>query len=113
MSYYLRYRHDKMALHMQKLQDLLNYRGCTNVQFVGSQALGKIGTTGFILGTVAGFHLALLSMLMLFSLSGMTSTFAGSLMQWSTYMTLLCAFHFLEFFMTAVAQPSLLSYDCK
>ena len=32
-------------------------------------------------------------------------------MQWSVYMTLLCFFHFAEFFATALYQPASLSYD--
>ena len=32
---------------------------------------------------------------------------------WSLYMSLLCFFHFMEFFTTAVHQPDSLSYECK
>jgi hypothetical protein len=37
------------------LQSLLNFEGSTNKQFIGN-ATGKIGTTGFLLGVIGGFH---------------------------------------------------------
>ena len=100
-------------------QDILNYKGSTsNFQFAGD-GIGKIGTTGFLLGFVGGLHFALLvlSALVVLSLedtevnTSLISTL-WILIHWSMYMVSLCSFHFMEFFATAVYQPSSLSYDC-
>ena len=42
-------------------------------------------------------------------------TFCFCILQgyWCFYVIMLCTFHFLEFFMTAMYQPNSLSYDCK
>jgi hypothetical protein len=37
------------------IQDVLNFRGCTSPQFK-ENGLGKIGTTGFMIGLVGGTH---------------------------------------------------------
>ena len=67
--------------------------------------------------TLLGFHvaLALMSMLILFGEAMTTASVSRveTLMHWSIYMTCLCTFHFLEFFLTAISQPMLLSYECK
>lgn len=133
-----------MTKFTEKLQGILNYEGCTNFQFRGN-GIGKIGTSGFILGFVggnvayitllhldrvvssqslscfivffAGIHVAfiLLSLIILRTetLSTQTLSFIQTLIHWSLYVSCLCIFHFLEFFSTAISQPSLLSYQCK
>jgi hypothetical protein len=104
---------------MSAIQDVLNYKGSSsNFQFAGD-GIGKIGTTGFLLGVVGGLHFALL-ILSLFVVLSMEDTDTNAslrstlwmLMHWSMYMVSLCTFHFMEFFATALYQPSSLSYDC-
>eukprot|EP01035_Chromulina_nebulosa_P000664 gene664-919_t len=74
---------------------------------------GRIGTTGFILGLVGGFHLScLLFSVGLLLLPGRDyDTILHVLVVWSSYMFFLCLFHFLEFFSTAVCQPGSLTCD--
>lgn len=65
-----------------------------------------------------GLHVAftLMSVLILIFGDALTATSVSrieTLMHWSIYMTCLCTFHFLEFFVTAISQPSLLSYECE
>lgn len=47
------------------------------------------------------------------SLPNSTLASLHTLIHWSLYASFLCMFHFLEFFSTAVSQPSLLSYECE
>ena len=42
-----------MVYIIEKLQGILSYDGCTNYQFAGN-GIGKIGTSGFLLGFVGG-----------------------------------------------------------
>ena len=42
-----------MAYIIHKLQGILSYEGCTNFQFRGN-GIGKIGTSGFLLGFFGG-----------------------------------------------------------
>jgi hypothetical protein len=91
--------------------DKLHFRGCTNPVFQGD-GVGKIGTTGFVLGMVGGIHAGLVVMTswcLLFVPD--CPKLMRALWTWSTYMSLLCLFHFLEFFITAVKQPKNLSFD--
>lgn len=46
----------QMVFIIEKLQDILSYEGCTNFQFRGN-GIGKIGTSGFLLGFVGGNRL--------------------------------------------------------
>ena len=119
------------------LQHVLNFGNCTSPQFVGN-GLGKMGTTGFMIGLVGGIHLGVGVTLYIVKaaintdqnesiLSALVSywyVLAGDIpvlklftvssqIMWCTYMSLLCCFHFMEFFTTAVHQPKVLSYDCK
>ena len=65
-----------------------------------------------------GLHVAfalMAALILIFgdSLTATTVSRIETLMHWSIYMTCLCTFHFLEFFVTAISQPSLLSYECE
>ena len=42
-----------MAHIIENVQSVLGYEGCTNYQFAGN-GIGKIGTSGFMLGFVGG-----------------------------------------------------------
>ena len=102
---------------------MLNFEGsAASVQFKGN-GVGKIGTTGYVLGLVGGIHLgfALLSGIFLYckvfksdggSSSNLLNSSMVTLFHWSIYISLLCIFHFLEFFATAVNQPRALCFDC-
>ena len=49
-----------MTAIIDSIQDALNFDGCQGAQFCGKHSLGKIGTTGFVLGLVGGIHLGVL-----------------------------------------------------
>jgi hypothetical protein len=130
-----------MPKFTEKLQGILNYEGCTNFQFRGN-GIGKIGTSGFILGFIggknvltatsrsfpkssglillhtffSGLHVAFILLSVIFlsteTLSTQSLSFIQTLIHWSLYVSCLSTFHFLEFFSTAISQPSLLSYQC-
>ena len=95
---------------IESLQGVLNFDGCQVSTFRGN-GIGKIGTTGFVLGLVAGIHASafIFSFAVVFFIQ--KYDVLVSIMHWSIYMTLLCTFHFLEFFITAIQQPSIVSYD--
>ena len=99
-----------MSIVIEKIQDTLNFKGCTGSQF-SKNALGKIGTTGYILGLIGGFHAGIFFIAWIFATTLVESDFLYALMIWSIYMSFLCTFHFLEFFITAINQPDSLSYD--
>jgi len=93
--------------YLSSLQARLDYGGCTVSTFSGNQALGKVGTTGFLLGLGLGVHAALVAVSLLADLG----EWGPVVRQWSLYFGLLCLFHFLEFFTTAVRQPTSLGYS--
>ena len=109
-----------MEQAVSNIQDVLSWAGSKHLPaFVGPQGSGKIGTTAFLLGVCGGFHAALVVVCcgaLMLTVSGSSGGSAlGRLvllvLHWSLYVTLLCLFHFAEFFTTAVCQPSSLSYD--
>jgi hypothetical protein len=106
----------KMPSFMNRFQNILAFGGCTNPHFK-SDGIGKIGTSGFVLGFLGGLHLAfaILSTFLLYTdkLTIENTFLLQTLVHWSLYVVCLSSFHFLEFFSTAVSQPALLSYECK
>ena len=99
-----------MSIIIEKIQDVLNFKGCTGLQF-NKNGLGKIGTTGYVLGLIGGFHAGMFFIAWIFSSTLIESELLYALMIWSIYISFLCAFHFIEFFITAINQPDSLSYD--
>jgi protein-S-isoprenylcysteine O-methyltransferase len=93
-----------------KILDVLNFNGCVNPHFL-DDGIGKIGTTGFFLGIICGLHfgIAIMSSILMYYVGSLS--FIITLRMWSIYMGLLCFFHFLEFFITAVRQSKNLSFD--
>jgi protein-S-isoprenylcysteine O-methyltransferase len=94
-----------MLRALEAVQDWLNYSASKGLNFHGNDGKGKIGTTGYLLGMVGGFHLALVVV------SVAQGGPATPLLSWSLYVASLCWFHFFEFFTTAVCQPQSLGYD--
>lgn len=92
-----------------RILDTLHFNGCINPHF-REDGIGKIGTTGFVLGFIGGIHLAvgIMSTILLFYVD---FPFLYTIRMWGIYMGMLCCFHFLEFFITAVRQSSTLSFD--
>lgn len=73
-------------------------------QFASPHDLGRVALVGTLLGIFCGFHLGLA----LFCLAGFGNY---NMWQWSLYATSLSAFHLLEFFVTAIYNPSVVSSD--
>lgn len=80
-----------------------------NPQFVERRGLGKTGTTGFLVGLIGGVHFGVLISALL--IANTYSPGLQYLMVWSLYVCTLCSFHFLEFFTTALKQPSNVTYE--
>ena len=57
-----------MAHIVDKIQDALNFKGCVNKQF-SKNGIGKIGTTGFVVGAVGGIHFGMLITIIVLSSS--------------------------------------------
>ena len=97
---------------VDKILDALNFEGCTNPHF-RDNGMGKIGTTGFVLGAVGGIHLGV-ALMCLVTYPWVPEPLVATVLivrSWSIYMALLCLFHFLEFFVTAVRQSNSLSFS--
>jgi len=114
--YYYNMTRDFIDNTIDNIQYSLNYEGSnesSNPNFQSKTGLGRIGTTAFFLGVVGGVHLGFVVLITLvyYSSREEMSSICISLYQWSLYMSLLCFFHFSEFFTTAVYQPTTLSYD--
>ena len=102
---------------IHNIQHILNYEGCEGIHYKGNRGLGKIGTTGFLVGIVCGFHLSIVcitSVLLVANAVNMDwEPLLSLILHWSLYGSMLCFFHFAEFFVTSVYQPQTLTYDCK
>jgi hypothetical protein len=119
-----------------KIQDLLNFQFIQNVNYLPPKGIGKIGVVGYLLGVgsgISGMYLYLscfyevpsswsrdfttgsqtvlvgdfITLFCFISLISFYSQFS-----WFCYLLSLTLFHFLEFFVTSLFQPSTLSYDC-
>jgi protein-S-isoprenylcysteine O-methyltransferase len=113
---------------MEKRENRRNYRRIlaytcfrSLVPFSSVQGLGRVALLGSALGFLWGFHFILWTQLSL-HLIGATACFAhveaylGSdrlqlLWQWCAYCSALCAFHMLEFFVTAIYNPTQATAD--
>lgn len=51
---------------INNIQNILNFNGCKNVQFQ-KNGIGKIGTTGYVLGILGGLHIGFLISCYVFS----------------------------------------------
>jgi protein-S-isoprenylcysteine O-methyltransferase len=115
----------QLQLIIDKIQSYLNYEsiGKKNTSFAQS-GIGKIGTTGFLLGLICGLHLGYLLILLIlyfFIIDNNNNNYNNNkyewdniiiiLLQWCTYIIFLSSFHFLEFFITAYCQPLKVNYD--
>ena len=91
---------------VQRVQDILDFKGTPSQlkHFKDEMSLGRVGVCGFLLGLGFGGHLCGIV------ISICAEYFLGSvwwhlpLLSWSTYVAIMCNFHFLEFFITAVRQ---------
>lgn len=104
------------------LQAQLNFEACSeHPQFSTKKSLGRVALLGSILGFLWGFHFILWTQVTL-HLGGIVPSldpieaYLGSdrlqlLWQWSGYFTALCSFHMLEFFVTAIYNPTQASAD--
>jgi len=91
-------------------------------QFNSNQGLGRVALLAFLLGLALGIHFVMMIMLMLVRFYGNSiSVFPGIdflgtdrlqlLIQWCLYVVLVCSFHLLEFFTTAIYNPNVATAD--
>jgi len=105
-----------LQIFIDKIQSYLNYEtiGKKNITF-SQNGIGKIGTTGFLIGLIGGIHLGFLILGLIIYLfiinTNEWNNIIITLLQWCTYITFLSFFHFLEFFATAYCQPTKVNYD--
>jgi len=80
------------------------------------QGLGRVATLACILGILLGVHLMLAILIVLCQNRIINQTLMGPdrmqlFLQWCLYAVVLCTFHLLEFFVTALYNPSVTSSD--
>ena len=100
----------RISRWLDRLQAMLEYQGIENPEFQGN-GLGKIGTSGFVLGALFGSNVSLFAISLFVVLFINSSFWVACLMIWGLYATFLTGFHFLEFLITALRQPGHVSYD--
>lgn len=82
------------------------------------QSLGRNALLALSLGIVLGVHLTLILALSIpgflnWSEAGIDHHRLLLLRQWCAYMISICTFHLLEFFVTALFNPTEVTSDCK
>jgi hypothetical protein len=85
---------------INRLQDALNFDGWPIPHFKEPASPGRVGVAAFVLGLLCGMHI-ILALACVFIEAKISAVF----LQWSTYFSLLCVFHFMEFLITALRQP--------
>lgn len=89
-----------VRIALARIQGALNFEGWPGPHFKDNTSLGRVGVAGFLLGVLGGIHMTIAANCIInFSNSGLSV-----LLQWAVYFSILCSFHFLEFFVTAVRQ---------
>ena len=104
---------------LQGIQSILAFESWQNYpQFSTNEGLGRVALLAGLLGLVLGIHLVALALLLLqrFGNSGrpiipLSDDRSQLLLQWCLYVVLVSCFHLLEFFTTAVYNPSVASSD--
>eukprot|EP00968_Pinguiococcus_pyrenoidosus_P019872 scaffold2224_cov261-Pinguiococcus_pyrenoidosus.AAC.45 len=86
---------------LRRIQAVLDFEDARSPHFVHENGIGRHGVAGLFLGSVCGFHFcATLALVALYSGSERVA-----LLQWCSYVCLLCVFHALEWLVTAVRRP--------
>ena len=104
---------------LEKIQDVLNFEGWEyQSQFAHTHGLGRVAIIACLLGMIWGLHAMLISLLTLqlggfscLDFLGGTGTRASMLWQWCFYICSMCTFHLLEFFTTAIFNPTVTSSE--
>jgi protein-S-isoprenylcysteine O-methyltransferase len=98
---------------LSRVQTKLNFKSWSkHPQFASSKGLGRVALLATGLGIAFGAHLLLFIQLSLSSdLEHTHNPRTILLWQWCAYAVLLCTFHFLEFFTTALCHPSQATAD--
>jgi protein-S-isoprenylcysteine O-methyltransferase len=94
---------------LSSIQSALNFEGWSEYPlFSQPKGLGRVALLSGSICLIMGGHLILFVQ---FSLSEETKPRTILLWQWCGYMTLLCTFHLLEFFVTAIYNPTQATAD--
>lgn len=102
---------------LERIQDVLNFEDWElHSQFAHTRGLGRVAIIGCILGMIWGINAMLICLLSLEIMGVSTMNFPGSLRltmlwQWCFYICSMCAFHLLEFFTTAIFNPTVTSSE--
>ena len=117
---------NKKNLHplaiVDAIQNILDYRYCKSYHFKNPKSLGRVAFTALCLGCTLMFHILLIVYVIIYTMSyddiDVTANrnnfhehkiMLSIVLQWSTYFLLLCSFHILEFFTTALNEDDELS----
>lgn len=104
----------KQLSFIQYVLSLERWSG-TSPQFASDKCSGRVGLVAAVLGTFLGFHLASILALLIVHTGALISDewhdVLRMLLQLAAYGAILCTFHLLEFFVTAVYIPNELSAD--
>ena len=104
----------KQLSFIQSVLSLERWSG-TSPQFASDKCSGRVGLVAAVLGTFLGFHLASILALLIVHTGALISDewhdVLRMLLQLAAYGAILCTFHLLEFFVTAVYIPNELSAD--
>jgi len=103
---------------------LYHYHDCTAVSscmtfcfLLYSQGLGRIATLGFLLGVLWGVHLIAACLLLLHRYGFLVMPLLDDnprvqlLSTWCIYVVVVCTFHLLEFFVTAIYNPTVVTAE--
>jgi hypothetical protein len=100
--------------YVERLQSVLDLEFLmeSNPSF-GKKGLGAMGIGGIFVGLIAGINITIVTFLALAILFGyiIPTALVYSVLIWCIYLSLLSVFHALEFLVTAMKQPTNISYD--
>jgi hypothetical protein len=48
-----------MSAFLQRVQNVLDFKGCENPQFAAENGLGRVGLSAYLLGLIGGYHACL------------------------------------------------------
>ena len=99
---------------VQNVQDTLDFKGkpSTLKHFRDEMSLGRVGVCAFILGCLFGVNFCIVVICVFMEHYSNSGWLSLPVLSWCTYVIAMCAFHFLEFLITAIRQSSnKLSYN--
>jgi len=98
-----------IALQLDKIQSILDFKGFSSYQFRSNLGLGRAALLGTIIGVLLGAHLSLLIVFMALKWHDVWEDRSLMIIQWAIFVISVCIFHLAEFFVTAMYNPTVVS----